>query len=222
MNRNTLSRGKMILSYAFWCLVMVQTALANNNQFINRSSSSSLKNDEVNDDYSTTYEEKETFSKLNFNNAQGNPTVLMNEEEQYESKESTLTSSSSSLVEDTSKNQNDSFWGRLYIDGFPGQMQYFRAHFGGLPPPQRVKFKLAQPLNYCDDVQGENNNAFDSDTIIVAKRGNCTFVEKAQRAYDNGAGGILFINNEVCNCKNILDHTVYCNTFILKHMFYQE
>jgi hypothetical protein len=103
---------------------------------------------------------------------------------------------------------NSSFWGRLYIDGFPGQngMQYFRAHFGSLPPLHRVTFRLGQSLEYCDndndndndnDLENEDKDVFDKDTIVVVKRGNCPFSEKAQRAFDSGAGGILFINNEV-------------------------
>ena len=104
-----------------------------------------------------------------------------------------------------------SFWGRLYIDGFPGEngMQYFRAHFGQSPPKTKVKFTLAPHLDDCrdrdddDDVVDDDEdtivykNLIDDDTILVVKRGNCTFGEKAQLAHDLGAGGILLVNNEV-------------------------
>ena len=102
------------------------------------------------------------------------------------------------------------------MDRFPGHngMQYFRAHFGNEPPLHRVKFVFANPSTYCkdndddDDDDEERKSAveksnelspstFDLDTILVVKRGDCTFVEKSQRAQDAGAGGLLIVNNEV-------------------------
>lgn len=104
---------------------------------------------------------------------------------------------------------NESTWGRLYLQGFPGHngMQYFRAHFGSEPPLHHVKFVLANPSTYCRDNDEEERSVgksndlspstFDVDTILVVKRGDCTFVEKSQRAKDVGAGGLLIVNNEV-------------------------
>ena len=124
----------------------------------------------------------------------------------------------------------DASWGRLYIDGFPGEsgIQYFRANFGSVPPSHRVKFVLddSTSMTYCnsddknnDDHENEEVNEveksstprsdqFDSDTIIVVKRGSCSFAEKAKRAQATGAGGLLIINNEVRS-----EGSSYCNLF---------
>lgn len=106
-----------------------------------------------------------------------------------------------------SRKRQNSFWGRLYIDGIPGQngMQYFRAHFGQLPQSShRVKFVLGQHLDECSGDYKQSSNemeVIDGDTILVVKRGNCTFGEKAEGALAAGAGGILFVNNEVSSVR---------------------
>lgn len=134
---------------------------------------------------SQSVDEEERFSNLNFNAYDG-----------YGAK--TIFDSESDLAK-----ESNSFWGRLFIDGFPGEngMQYFRAHFGILPPSlHKVRFVLAQHLDECSDggrLNEVDENLIDHDTVLVVKRGNCTFGEKAQRAHDAGAGGILFVNNEV-------------------------
>jgi hypothetical protein len=92
---------------------------------------------------------------------------------------------------------------RLYVEGFPVPLQYFRAHFG-LPPPQgEMKLLLASPITMCDDITGlatiYNDNQVDGNTIIVAQRGSCTFGDKAILAHEIGAAGVLFINNEEGN-----------------------
>lgn len=98
---------------------------------------------------------------------------------------------------------DSSWWGRLYIKGFPTPQQYFRAHFGSTPPSGEVKLVLASPLSMCDDVTGlatfDNGHQVDDNTIIVANRGGCTFGDKAIFAHELGAAGILFINNEEGN-----------------------
>ncbi|KAL9181115.1 hypothetical protein ACHAXT_009920 [Thalassiosira profunda] len=83
-------------------------------------------------------------------------------------------------VLDFDRDQGDdysSFWGRLYINGFPGSLQYFRTEFGG------------HPLL-------ENADGIDEATVVVTMRGGCTFSEKAFAAHDAGAAGVLFVNTE--------------------------
>ena len=90
-----------------------------------------------------------------------------------------------------------SVWGRLYVDGMPDSMQYFRARFGY--PPTTGKLLLASPLHMCDDTGDailHNGNDVDTHTTIVAVRGGCTFGEKALVAKQCGAVGILYVNNE--------------------------
>src|SRR4051812_16991521 len=44
------------------------------------------------------------------------------------------------------------FWGRLYIDGWPQTVQFFRAHFGIEPPLGRKTFVFAEPRDACQDL----------------------------------------------------------------------
>ena len=94
-----------------------------------------------------------------------------------------------------------SFWGRLYIDGLPYPVQYFRAHFGTIQANDTVALVMASPANMCDSegvpVLLNSQSEIDSNTVVVVERGNCTFSEKALVVNRTGAAGILFINNEV-------------------------
>jgi len=48
--------------------------------------------------------------------------------------------------------QRDStWWGRLYVENFPLNFQFFRGHFGTAPPMGTVDLLLADPLNMCED-----------------------------------------------------------------------
>lgn len=94
-----------------------------------------------------------------------------------------------------------SFWGRLYLNGFPNRKgtQYFRAHFGSVPPTNEITFTLASSSLCKRDIATTQEREFDKmdDLIVVELRGNCTFEEKAWTAQQYGARGILFVNNEV-------------------------
>ena len=103
------------------------------------------------------------------------------------------------------KQREDSWWGRLLIDGFPVHLQYFRGHFGTAPPVGPVTLLLADPINMCDFVEskGKLDNVGEiknhERTVVVAQRGNCTFGEKALFAEENGAAGIMYLNIEEGN-----------------------
>ena len=97
------------------------------------------------------------------------------------------------------------FWGRLYLDGFPFPMQYFRAHFGLAPPKGKLDFILADPIEMCnDDFEptlhlSEQTKEITENVIIVTQRGKCSFAEKALLVSRMGVGGILYLNNEEGN-----------------------
>lgn len=95
----------------------------------------------------------------------------------------------------------ESTWGRLYIERLPGHngIQFFRGHFGALTPPlHSVKFVVADPLTYCNGkTEKSSQDLFGSDSVVVVKRGECSFVAKSKRVQESGASGILLINNEV-------------------------
>lgn len=86
------------------------------------------------------------------------------------------------------------FWGRLYIDGWPQTIQFFRAHFGIEPPLGRKTFVFAEPRDACLDLT--NADLINSDHIVFVHRGTCTYGTKAKIVSKTGAGGIIIINNE--------------------------
>ena len=86
------------------------------------------------------------------------------------------------------------FWGRLYIDGWPQTIQFFRAHFGIEPPVGRKTFVFAEPRDACSDLT--NAEHLTSDHVLLVHRGTCTFGTKAKFAEKTNATGIIIINNE--------------------------
>jgi hypothetical protein len=85
------------------------------------------------------------------------------------------------------------FWGRLYIDGWPQTIQFFRAHFGIEAPIGRKTFVFAEPRDACSTLL---NTGLTADHVIIANRGNCTFGSKAKIVKDSPATAIIVINNE--------------------------
>lgn len=86
------------------------------------------------------------------------------------------------------------FWGRLYIDGWPQPIQFFRAHFGKEPPMGRKRFVFAEPRDGCLEL--ENAQHLTSDHVLLVNRGKCTFGTKALIASKTAAGSVVIINNE--------------------------
>ena len=86
------------------------------------------------------------------------------------------------------------FWGRLYLDGWPQTIQFFRAHFGIEPPFGRKRFVFPVPRDGCSDY--ENAHLLTEDHVLLVPRGNCTFGTKALIAKKTKATAILIINNE--------------------------
>lgn len=86
------------------------------------------------------------------------------------------------------------FWGRLYFDGWPQTIQYFRAHFGIEPPIGRKRFVFAEPRDACTDLT--NAHLLTKDHVLLVHRGTCTFGTKAKNAEKTAASAIIIINNE--------------------------
>ena len=86
------------------------------------------------------------------------------------------------------------FWGRLYLDGWPQSIQFFRAHFGIEPPVGRKTFVFPEPRDACSDIL--KPEAYSSDIVLLVNRGNCTFGTKAKFAAKTAASAIIIINNE--------------------------
>eukprot|EP01038_Epipyxis_sp_PR26KG_P014922 gene14922-20071_t len=86
------------------------------------------------------------------------------------------------------------FWGRLYIDGWPQTIQFFRAHFGIEPPLGRKIFVFAEPRDACQDIT--NAPYLTKDHVLLVNRGTCTYGTKAKFAEKTNASAIIIINNE--------------------------
>lgn len=86
------------------------------------------------------------------------------------------------------------FWGRLYIDGWPQSIQFFRAHFGIEPPLGLKTFVFAEPRDACSDIT--NADLLTPDHVLLAKRGSCTFGQKALNVRRTNASALIIINNE--------------------------
>jgi len=82
-------------------------------------------------------------------------------------------------IEGQQEQRENTWWGRLYVEGLPNNFQYFRGHYGMTPPSGNYDLVLAEPIHMCDFVEskGMMNNAdkVTPSTFIVARRGNCTF-----------------------------------------------
>ena len=113
------------------------------------------------------------------------------------------------------ESKKESFWGRIYADGFPNPLQYFRANFGRENFRNGTMFVLAEPLTMCESgapvlhnadaiidlyKQGEPNKQL----AVVALRGECTFgektltLEKALSTHDLYSANVIivFVNDE--------------------------
>lgn len=86
------------------------------------------------------------------------------------------------------------FWGRLYIDGWPQTIQFFRAHFGIEPPFGKKIFVFAEPRHACEDLT--NADKLTSNHVLFVNRGTCTFGTKAKIASKTNASAVIIINNE--------------------------
>jgi hypothetical protein len=86
------------------------------------------------------------------------------------------------------------FWGRIYIDGWPQSIQFFRAHFGIEPPMGKKMFVFAEPRDACTELT--NLEPITADHVVLVKRGSCTFGQKALNVRKTLARVMVVINNE--------------------------
>lgn len=97
------------------------------------------------------------------------------------------------------------YWGRMYIEGHPQSIQYFRAHFGEQTPKGKKYFVFANSRDACSEnlvvpkVFASVDAEHEVDTkeiVLLAHRGTCTFGVKALNAHAAGVSGLIIINNE--------------------------
>lgn len=86
------------------------------------------------------------------------------------------------------------YWGRLYINGWPQSIQFFRAHFGIEPPIGQKTLVFAEPRDACTDLS--NANLLTENHVLLVNRGICTFGTKSKVASRTNASAVIIINNE--------------------------
>lgn len=97
-------------------------------------------------------------------------------------------------VEGQMRLRESRFWGRLYIEGWPQTIQFFRAHFGTQAPMGRKTFVFAEPRDACSTLT--NAEHLTEEHVVLANRGTCTYGTKAKNVVQSGASAIVIINNE--------------------------
>ena len=81
-------------------------------------------------------------------------------------------------------------YGRVYINGSLTSLEYYLAHFGSPPPLTAAPIVLADPIHACGPLKNPNVTG----AIVIAKRGRCTFVDKASNVSTANAS-VLLIGN---------------------------
>lgn len=88
--------------------------------------------------------------------------------------------------------RNKTVFGRIYLPNGVQSNEYNKASFGGNPPMGSIPLRLSKSTFECDeDLQVDYNRS-----MVIAVRGNCTFLQKALLAKRNNAAGLLVINTE--------------------------
>lgn len=105
-------------------------------------------------------------------------------------------------IEGQIKLRNSRYWGRMYVEGHPQPIQYFRAHFGADPPLGKKHFVFAEPRDGCGAltlpsiVTAEGAAVAPADVVVLVHRGTCSFGIKANHAHDAGVSALVIVNNE--------------------------
>lgn len=84
-------------------------------------------------------------------------------------------------------------FGKLILPDSVQGFDYMQASFGGRPPIGMKKIKISNPEYGClkDDMPEEEDF---TDSLVIVKRGSCTFLEKAEIAFQRNATGIIIVN----------------------------
>mmetsp|Transcript_14143 Transcript_14143/g.20834 ORF Transcript_14143/g.20834 Transcript_14143/m.20834 type:complete len:487 (-) Transcript_14143:7-1467(-) len=101
--------------------------------------------------------------------------------------------------EDQHELRSTRFWGRLYVEGWPTAIQFMRGHFGGPAPEGPLPIVLADPEDACGPLRNPPEQL--AGAMVLAKRGTCTFGQKARHVVETAAKALVYVNND-----DMLDH----------------
>ncbi|RYH31675.1 hypothetical protein EON65_02185 [archaeon] len=88
--------------------------------------------------------------------------------------------------------RNKLTYGKVILPHGVQAFEYSLASFGTSPPIGPVHLRLSADGLECD----KEHSADYTGHFVVARRGNCTFLSKAQTAFQHGAQGLIIINSE--------------------------
>ncbi len=83
-------------------------------------------------------------------------------------------------------------YGRIYLPYGVQSFEYSLASFGGPPPLGPLTLTLSKSLYECNSTGTENYHG----NVVLVKRGNCTFLQKALNLKANNATGMLVVSTE--------------------------
>lgn len=85
-------------------------------------------------------------------------------------------------------------YGRVYLPDAVQSHEYILGSFGTFPPIGKHKLEIPQSVYGCESTNVTDLNYQGS--ILAVKRGNCSFLIKAQNAKRFHAAGVIMVNNE--------------------------
>lgn len=88
-------------------------------------------------------------------------------------------------------------YGRVYLEDSVESYEYTLASFGKPPPVGKQQIVLLPSILGCSDGDLSQDEGVDfSGKTVIMRRGNCTFLSKAQYAKRLNAAGLILINTE--------------------------
>lgn len=83
-------------------------------------------------------------------------------------------------------------WGHIELIGSGTEYEFIKALFGGPLVCKPQPLVLADPIDACNNIQNRDIKG----KILYAKRGGCTFSDKAWFAQNAGAAGLIIANSD--------------------------
>ncbi|CAM9697356.1 unnamed protein product [Ectocarpus fasciculatus] len=88
--------------------------------------------------------------------------------------------------------RNELTYGRLFLDRSASSFEFYLAGFGPPAPVDEAKLIWAEPRDACGTL---TNSELLPGTIVLAERGRCSFVDKANTVASSNALALVVINN---------------------------
>eukprot|EP00904_Undaria_pinnatifida_P006761 jgi/Undpi1/3214/HiC_scaffold_15.g06588.m1 len=92
--------------------------------------------------------------------------------------------------------RNELTYGRLFVERSASSFEFYLAGFGPPAPVDGGRLVWAEPRDACNmPPGGVTRKSLLSGAIVLAERGRCSFVDKANNVASSGASALVVINN---------------------------